>query len=65
MNTLVAVDLVLALLMRAQAISALVAQAQAAGRDLSDAEWTQILADADQSRAALVAAIEKAKAEGH
>jgi predicted phage tail protein len=64
MNTLAAVDLVLALLTRAQAISALVAQAQAANRDLNDAEWAQIITDADASRAALVAAIEKAKSEG-
>lgn len=64
MGTLAAVDLVLALLTRAQAISSIIAQAQAENRDITQAELDQIVADDDKARTDLVAAIEKAKAEG-
>lgn len=64
MPALAAIDLILALLTRASAISALVAQAQAEKRDLTEAEMNQIIAEDDKARAGLVAAIEKAKAEG-
>ena len=64
MNTLAAVDLVLALLTRVQAISSIIAQAQAEKRDITQAELDQIVADDDKARVDLVAAIEKAKSEG-
>jgi hypothetical protein len=54
-----AIELALQLLSRSQQISSLVATAQAAGRDLSHEEWEAITKLADDSRAALVAAIEK------
>jgi hypothetical protein len=64
MPALAAIDLILALLTRASAISAIVAQAQAEKRDLTEAEMNQIISDDDKARTDLVAAIEKAKAEG-
>ena len=64
MQVLAAIDLLLALLDRAAAISAKIAAAQAEGRPLSDAEWAAIVADDDEARLDLVAAIAKAKAEG-
>jgi hypothetical protein len=64
MSTLAAIDLVLALITRAQQISLLVAQAQAEGRELSKADWDEIIAENDLAKSALEAAIAKAKAEG-
>lgn len=64
MGTLAAVDLVLALLTRAAAISSIITQAQAEKRDITQAELDQIVSDDDKARTDLVAAIEKAKAEG-
>ena len=63
-GALAAIDLILALITRAQAISTLVAQAQAEGRDLNQADWDKITADSDKARDDLVAAIEKARIEG-
>jgi hypothetical protein len=54
-----AIELALQLLTRSQQISSLVAQAQAAGRDLSSEEWEAITQQADDARAALVIAIAK------
>jgi hypothetical protein len=60
-----AITLVLALLDRAAAISALIQSAQAAGRTaLTPAEWQTITAADDAAMAALKAAIAKAQAEG-
>jgi ABC-type transporter Mla MlaB component len=60
-----AITLVLALLDRAAAISALIQSAQAAGRTaLTTAEWQTITAADDAAMAALKAAIAKAQAEG-
>lgn len=60
-----ALGLLIALLNNAAAISALIAQAKAEGRDtLSEGEWSQIASADDKSRADLVAAIAKAQAEG-
>ena len=64
MNVLAAIDLVLALITRSQAISSVIANAQSEGRDLTQAEWDQILKDDDSARAELLAAIEKARSEG-
>lgn len=64
MNALAAIDLVLALLLRAQQISALIAQAQAESRDLTAEEWAQIVEEDSKARDALAAAIAKAQAEG-
>jgi len=58
---LAAIDLTLALLNRAAAISSLVARAQSEGRDLLPEEWAAIQGDDDKARADLVAAITKAK----
>ena len=57
-----AVTLLLALLDRAAAISALIAKAQAEGRpNLTPDEWKQITDSDDAARAELVAAIAAAK----
>jgi hypothetical protein len=64
MGTLAAIDMVLALLTRAQQISALVNKAQAEGRDLTAEEWAEITQADDKARSDLALAIEKAKAEG-
>ncbi len=56
-----AIELALQLLTRSQQISTVVAAAQAAGRDLTPEEWEAITGQADEARAALVAAIAKAK----
>jgi hypothetical protein len=56
-----AIELALQLLARSQQISSLVAQAQASNRDLTAEEWDAITGQADEARAALVAAIAKAK----
>lgn len=59
-----ALELAIQLLVRSQRISSLVAAAQTDGRDLTTEEWAAITQDADDSRAALVTSIEKAKAAG-
>lgn len=56
-----AIELALQLLARSQQISSLVAQAQAGGRDLTQEEWDAITGQADEARAALAAAIARAK----
>ena len=57
-----AVTLLLALLERGAAISALIAKAQAEGRpNLTTEEWAQITQADDAARADLVAAIAEAK----
>lgn len=57
-----ALELALQLLMKSQAISALIAQAQAEGRtQLTAAEWDTVIAADDQARQALVEAIAAAK----
>lgn len=57
MTTAAAIDLVLALLMQAQKISATVAQAQSEGRDISAAEWAEITSADDAARKALADAV--------
>jgi RNA:NAD 2'-phosphotransferase (TPT1/KptA family) len=64
MPVLAAIDLLLALLDRAAAISAKIAAAQAENRPLSDSEWAAIVEDDDKARAELEAAIARAKEEG-
>jgi hypothetical protein len=65
MNALAAIDVVLALISRATAISAMIGKAQAEGRtELSTEEWDQVISENDAAREALAAAIAKAKAEG-
>ena len=59
MNTVAAIDLVLSLLMQAQKISQMVAQAQSEGREISSEEWAKILGDDDSARQALVDAIKR------
>lgn len=59
-----ALELAIQLLVESQRISALIMAAQAEGRDITDAEWNGITADADASRQALVEAIERARAAG-
>jgi hypothetical protein len=56
-----AIELALQLLTRSQQISSLVAQAQAGNRDLTSEEWSAITGQADEARAALAAAIAKAR----
>ena len=57
-----AITLLLALLERGAAISALIAKAQAEGRpNLTAEEWKQIVDADDAARADLVAAIDAAK----
>ncbi|HZR02656.1 MAG TPA: hypothetical protein VFA81_05745 [Burkholderiales bacterium] len=60
-GVLAAIDLTLALLNRATAISSLVARAQSESRDLLPEEWAAIQSDDDRAREELVAAIAKAK----
>lgn len=65
MTTTLALELAIQLLTHSQQISALIANAQAAGRtELTDEEWQQVLGGADEAESALTAAIAKAKAEG-
>lgn len=56
--------LLLGLLDRAVAWGAVVAKAQAEGRDITAAELDTLAAEDDAAKAALDAAIAKAKAEG-
>lgn len=60
-NALVAVDLLIGLLDRATVISDLIRKAQSEGRDITAAELDQLAKEDDTARAALQAAIDKAK----
>jgi hypothetical protein len=60
-NAAVAVDLLLGLLDRASAIGTLLAKANTEGRDVTDAELDALAAGDDAARAALDAAIKKAR----
>lgn len=64
MGIVAAIDLVIALLARASAISALVAKAQGENRPLSEDEWDSIVEEDDEARSELVEAIAKARDEG-
>jgi len=64
METALALQLLLGLLDRASAWGAKVAQAQAEGRPLTEAEVDEFVAGDDAARVAQVAAIAKARAEG-
>lgn len=59
------IGLVLQLVEQAARVSGVIRQAQSEGREeLTSAEMAQIVAENDATRVALVAAIDKAKAEG-
>jgi hypothetical protein len=60
-NVMTAIDLALALMTRAAQISTLVAQAQAAGRELSREEWDAINSEDAAARQRLVDEIAKAR----
>ncbi len=65
MSVLAALDLSIALLSRASAISTILVTAQSEGRtELTDAEWKAITEADDQARADLNIAIARAKTEG-
>lgn len=59
MKVATAIDLVVALLMQAQKISQIAAQAQSEGREISSEEWAKIISDDDVARQALVDAIKR------
>jgi len=61
MNSAIAVTLLLGLLDRAQAIGTLIKTAREEGRDITEAEIDQLVADDDAAKAALDLAIEKAR----
>lgn len=61
MNAALAVQLLLGLLNNAAAIGSLLKQAQAEGRDITDAELAALTAADDAARKALVDAIAAAK----
>ena len=61
MNAELAITLLLSLVDRAAAISALLAQAKAQGRDISAIELDTLCKEDDAARAALVAAIARAR----
>lgn len=63
-GVLAALDLALSLAARWQAASALIAQAQSEGRDLTGAELDSLTAADDVARKGLVDAIAAAKARG-
>lgn len=64
-SVLTALDIAIAMLSRAAAISSIIATAQGEGRtELTDAEWTMIVSSDDQARADLATAIGRAKQEG-
>jgi DNA-nicking Smr family endonuclease len=63
-NIGLALNLLLALLSKASAISALVNQARAEGRDVTDEELALLGVRDDQARDALLEAIRKAKEGG-
>jgi len=60
-KTLVATELLVALLTQASTITSFLHQAQAAGRDLSDSEWDAILKNNDAERQRLKDAIDAAR----
>lgn len=62
--TLLAIQLLMGLLDRAQAISTLLNKAKAEGRDVTDAEIDELAAGDDAARAVLQAAIDKARGGG-
>ena len=64
MGTDAALSLVIALINNAGAISQLVQQAQAQGRDLNADDWKTILDRDDIAKAKAVAELARAKAEG-
>jgi hypothetical protein len=60
-----AIDLLVALLQNAQAISQIIQQAQASGSDtLTPDQWATIIGNDDSAEAALAAAIAAAKGQG-
>ncbi len=60
-----AVDLLVAILTNAQAISQIIQEAQASGQTtLTPAQWATIVGNDDSAEAALSAAIAQAKAQG-
>ena len=61
MNAALAINLLLALLDRAQAIGALLSKAKAEGRDITSEELDQLAASDDAARAILQAEIAKAR----
>jgi len=61
-NLLLAVNVLLPLLQQASTIGAMIQKAQAEGRDLTEAELNSIVAADDAAKAALAAAIAKARA---
>lgn len=58
------IGLLLQLIEQAARVSAVIRQAQAENRELTSAELAQLAAENDVARAALVAAIDRARAEG-
>ena len=64
MGTEVAITLLLGLLDRAAAYGALISQAKAEGREVSEAELDALASEDDQARKDLKAAIAKRKAGG-
>lgn len=63
-NLLVAIDALLALMVRGAQVAKLISTAQAQGRDLTDAELDVIVQENDDARAKLVAAIAARRAGG-
>lgn len=61
MNAELLITLLLGLVDRAAAISALLSQAKAQNRDITDAEIRALMQDDDVARSALVTAIAKAR----
>lgn len=64
MDTLTAITLLTQLLEQANALGNLIRTAQAEGRDITPEELNSLAAGDDMARAALEAAIARAKAEG-
>lgn len=58
------IGLLLQLIEQAARVSVVIRQAQSEGRDLTAAELASVVAENDVARAALIAAIDKARAEG-
>ena len=63
-NTLMALTIIDSLLARAAAVNGTILTARKEGRDVSEEELNRARAEDDTARAALEAAIAKAKAEG-
>jgi hypothetical protein len=61
-NALLLLNVLVPLLQQANQIGALLAKAQAEGRDVTDAELDTLVAGDDAAKAALAAAIAKARA---